>query len=292
MGMKKPRAVEDELSGSKPTPKPPRKPPRVPFPFLDLPSEIRLQVYHLILFTPSRKGALKNRGTVGASAKKSKAVAPASQRINLFLASQQVYNEASHYFYSTQIFRVFPVQDFSRLPTLRGLPPRHRSSVSTIELVLGSSWTAPPRSWTVNHSLGLQDMTTIRTLKVFVGCDPSQPVFEGFRISKEFYTEFSGRLMREILEQLPSLEWVEFDAYPSVSRKGSLMTRLMKEAWKADKEIHWGPQRGWTELEKVEDDAHNEDQANSAVDGLHSIKPKPDPVESLADDMHKIRLGA
>lgn len=292
MGKKKARTSEipDDLKDLKPAPKPPRKPPRAPFPFLDLPSEIRLLVYHFILFTPSRKGALKNRGTVGASAKKSKAVASTSQRIHLFLTSYQVYNEASHYFYSTQIFRVFPVQDFSRLPTLRGLPPRHRSSVSTIELVLGSSWTAPPRSWTVNQSLGLQDMTAMRTLKVFVGCDPSQPVFEGFRISKDFYTEFSGRLMREILEQLPSLVWVEFDAYPSVSRKGSLMTRLMKEAWKADKEIHWGPQRGWTKFEKPEDDEHDEDQATSAVDGLRSLKP--DPAESLADDMHAIRLSA
>lgn len=133
-------------------------------------------------------------------------------------------------------------------------------------------------------------MTVMRTLKVFVGCDPSQPVFEGFRISKEFYTEFSGRLMRQILERLPNLAWVEFDAYPSVSKKGSLMTRLMKEARQANKEIHWGPERGWTELDKVEDDQHHEDQANSAVDGLRSLKP--DPVERLADDMCGVRLSA
>ncbi|KAJ5156166.1 hypothetical protein N7492_008969 [Penicillium capsulatum] len=292
MGKKKARAGEAHGGDLdvKPVRKPLRAPRLAPFRFLDLPSEIRLNIYHFILFTPSRKGVLKTRGTLGASAKKSKAVAPASQRISLFLASHQVYNEASHYFYSTQIFRVFPVQDFSHLPTLRGLPPRHRSSLATIELVLGSSWTAPPPSWNVNHSLGLQDMTAMRTLKVFVGCDPSQPVFEGFRISKEFYTEFSGRLMREIIQRLPSLVWVEFDAYPSVSRKGSLMIRLIKEARQAGKEVHWGPQRGWTELDKAEDDEHLADQERSPVEDLRPLRPGP--IETLTEDMHGIRLRA
>lgn len=292
MGKKKahPRleTLEDDLvDSSQNQPKFRPRLPRTPFRFLDLPSEIRLQVYHFVLFTPTRHSARKNRGTVGASAKKSKPVAPTSHRINLFLVSRRIYDEASHYFYSTQIFRVFPVQDFSRMPTLRDLPPRHRSSVSVIELVLGSSWTAPPRSWTVNQSLGLHDLKVLRTLKVFVGCDPSQPVFEGFRISKEYYTEFSGRLMRQILERLPDLKWVEFDAYPSVSKKGSLMTRLLKECRNANKEVHWGPDRGWTDIDHDYDDLP-EEPVNQAVVSA----PKPDAVDRLADEVHDIRLRA
>lgn len=259
-----------------------------PFRFLDLPSEIRLRVYHFVLFTPTRKSALKNNaGTVGSSAKKSKPVAPTSHRIALFLVSHRVHDEASHFFYSSQIFRLFPVQDFSRRPAVRALPRRHRSSVTTIELILGNSWTAPPRSWTVNQGLGLHDMVLTRTLKVFIECDPSQPVFEGFRISKEYYTEFAGRLMKQILERLPGLVQVEFDAYPSVHKNGSLMSRLLEETRAAQKKVLWGPERGWTDSED-DYDVPEEDPADAAVDGLRAHNPGP--VETLANSLHSVRL--
>src|ERR1700712_2886302 len=102
-----------------------------PFRFLDLPSEIRLHIFHFVLFTPTRKSALQRTGNVGTSAKKSKPLAPSSHRIALFLASKQIHDEATHYFYSTQTFRVLPVQDFLRMPTVRGLPQRHRASITT-----------------------------------------------------------------------------------------------------------------------------------------------------------------
>ncbi|KAJ5094153.1 hypothetical protein N7456_010014 [Penicillium angulare] len=219
-----------------------------PFRFLDLPSEIRVVIYHFVLFTPTKKTAKLNPGTVGASAKRAKAVAPTAQRIALFLVSRRVHDEASHYFYSTQIFRVFTIQDFSRRPTLRGIPRCYRPLIGTVELILGNSWTAPPKTWSVDKGLGLQDMALTRTLKLFIECDPSQPIFEGFRISKEYYTEFCGRLVKEILAGLPALEWVEFDAYPSVQKNGSLMSRLLLETRKADKKVKWGPERGWTDL--------------------------------------------
>lgn len=259
-----------------------------PFRFLELPSEIRLRVYHFVLFTPTRKSALKDSaGTVGSSAKKSKPIAPSSHRIALFLVSRRVYDEASHFFYSSQIFRLFPVQDFSRRPTVRALLQHHRSSVTTIELILGNSWTAPPRSWTVNQGLGLHDMVLTRTLKVFIECDPSQPVFEGFRISKEYYTEFAGRLMKQILERLPGLVQVEFDAYPSVQKNGSLMTRLLEQTRAAQKKVLWGPERGWTDGED-DNEISEEDPVDAAVDGLRAHDPAP--VEYLANSLNAIRL--
>ncbi|KAJ5750378.1 hypothetical protein N7533_007406 [Penicillium manginii] len=267
------------------------EPQRGPFPFLELPSEIRLRVYHFVLFTPTRKSsAKKNAGTVGSSAKKSKHVAPTSHRIALFLTSHRIHNEASHMFYSSQIFRLFPVQDFSRRPTVRALPRRHRPSVTTIELILGNSWTAPPRSWVVNQGLGLHDMALTRTLKIFIECDPSQPVFEGFRISKEYYTEFAGNLMRQILERLPALVQVEFDGYPSVRKTGDLMVRLLDEAQMANKKVLWGPERGWTDTADnyVPYGTEAQDPADAAIDGLRSSVPLC--VDTLTTTLQAVRL--
>lgn len=274
---------EEEIVPKKPAP---RRIPSKPFRLLDLPSEIRERIYHFALFTPARKSALKKNGTVGASAKKSKAFSPTAQRIALFLTSHRIHDEASYYFYSTQIFRLFPVQDFAKMPTVRQLPRRHRGSVTTIELILGNSWTAPPRTWTVNQGLGLHDMVLTRTLKVFLECDPSQPIFEGFRVSKEYYTDFAGRLMRQVLERLPGLVQVEFDAYPSVHKNGSLMTRLLQETRDFDKKVLWGPERGWVDDEDDYDDP-KEDPANAAIDGLRASHPG---VDLLADSLQLVSL--
>lgn len=227
------------------------------FRFLDLPSEIRLRIYSFVLFTPRRRRALRTTGSVGASSK-NKPVAPVADRMCLFLVSRRLHDEASHLFYSAQTFRLFPIQDYSRLPTVRALPRRYLPSITTIELILGSSWTAPPPSWSVNRGLGLEDMACARTLKVFVQCDPSHPVFEGFRISRDYYTQFAGELMQQILARLPNLVQVEFDGYPSVQRKGALMTRLLGETRAARKKILWGPDRGWSNL--YDDDAENVDE--------------------------------
>jgi hypothetical protein len=207
----------------------------VPFRFFDLPSEIRNKIYSLILFSPRR---INPRTGI--------AKPPlASHRLSLFLTSRLVHDEAAYLYYSTQTFRIFPIQDYSKLPTVRALSRRYRPFVTTIELVLGSSWTAPPKSWTVNNGLGLQDMKTARTLKIFVQCDPSHPAFEGFRISRDYYTWFSGELLRQILKALPSLVQVEFDGNPSVEQNGSLMSRLLLETRQAKKKALWGPNRGW-----------------------------------------------
>jgi hypothetical protein len=225
----------------------------IPFRLFDLPTEIRLKIYDFVLWGSKRKIAARPNGNVGASSK-NKPLAPLSQRLSLFLACRRIHDEASQLFYSAQIFRVFPIQDYSRLPTLASLAPSHWPLIRTIELILGSSWTAPPKSWRVTDKLGLTQMQRVRTLKVFVQCDPSQPFFEGFRISKDYYTGFAGDLLHQILEQLPNLLQVEFDAWPSVEKKGPLMSRLLSEVRTAGKKILWGPERGWSDLDDDDDD--------------------------------------
>lgn len=224
----------------------------LPFRFFDLPSEIRLKVYEYVLFGETkRKGPPRTNGNAGSS-RKNKIPAPLSHRLSLFLSSRRIHGEASVLFYSVQTFRVFQIQDYSRQPTLISLAPSYRPLVKKIELILGSSWTAPPKSWKVTKHLGLTEMTGVRTLKIFIQCDPSHPVFEGFRVSSDFYTGFAGGLVQKILEQLPNLEQVEFDAWPSVQKSGPLMRRLLSEVRATNVNIHWGPERGWNDWEDEE----------------------------------------
>lgn len=219
--------------------------PSAPFRFFDLPSEIRLRIYSFVLFTPRRKRALRPNGSVGASSK-NPPISPSSHRIALFLVSRRMHDEATHYFYSHLIFRLFPIQDYCRTPTVRFIPYTYLPSITSAELILGSSWTDPPQSWIVNRGLGLEEMTGLHTLRVFIECDPSHPVFEGFRISKNFYTDFAGGLLQQVLKRLPNLVNVEFDGNPSVRKSDDLMRRLLHETRAAKKKIMWGPQRGWT----------------------------------------------
>jgi hypothetical protein len=140
----------------------------------------------------------------------------------------------------------------------------------------------------VNAGLGLQEMERVRTLKVFIQCDPSHPVFEGFRISKDFYTEFAGALFQQIVERLPGLVQVEFDAYPSVQKSGSLMSRLLHDTETAQKKILWGPERGWTDY----DDNNHEDNEAAEPDLTDPGIRETDAVEALGTAFRAVTLGS
>jgi len=97
----------------------------------------------------------------------------------------------------------------------------------------------------VNEALGLADCTSVRVLKVFVECDPSDAIFKGFRKSEGFYEGFSANLLDEVLKEVPSIKVVEFDAYTSVKRNGDMMSGLGEVVAKYDKIVAWGAERGW-----------------------------------------------
>ncbi|KAL6714168.1 hypothetical protein ACLMJK_008662 [Lecanora helva] len=199
------------------------------FPFFSLPSELRSKIllYHIgkpciIDLDPSNYYAGR-------------------RRLNLFLTSHRMHDEASHLFYSAHTFRIFPTHGRflapRTLPLLVRLPRKYREALVTLELRLGPGWNSPPKSWWVDSSLGLEEMQNVRTLNVFVEIDPSHNVFKGFRIGKDFFTDFGAHLLSEVIRRLPNLQQVRFDAWPSVMRRGPLMERLLHVAMKSNVNI-------------------------------------------------------
>ncbi|MCJ1398635.1 hypothetical protein MMC11_001835 [Xylographa trunciseda] len=203
----------------------PRRKSHKAFRFFDLPAELRNKVLGYVL----RFG-----GVIDIDFDK-------FRRISIFLVSKRVHDEAAAVLYGSNTFRLFPTTgraDSKRTnPLISRFLPHYRSYLTSLELRLGPFWTKPPGCWKVNDALGLHDATAVRVLKVFVEIDPSHPIFHGFRSGKNFYTNFSGALLREVISSLPSLEEVRFDKYPSVSYEGQLMTRLMDEARIGKKKI-------------------------------------------------------
>lgn len=219
-------------------PEPLQIPDSKPFRFFDLPSELRSKILSYLLCTDNRTIDLDPSNYRAATA-----------RLNLFLVCKRFGYEAYHVFYSGHTFRIF--QTHGRFlskrtePLLARLPSYYRNVLVSLELRLGPGWSDPPKPWYVSDRLGLEDCIAVRTLRVFVEVDPSSPVFKGFRLNRDFFTNFSGTLLEQVMERLPVLATVEFDAYPSVDRHGALMTRLLDETKKARKRIAWGPQRDW-----------------------------------------------
>ncbi len=214
-----------------------RDQPHQHFRFFDLPSELRLKVLGMVLLTDRTidLDPLNHRSAV--------------RRLNVFLTSHQLHEEAYRVFYSGHTFRILPTHGrfFGNKiePLLSRLPSRYRAAMISLELRLGPGWSKPPKSWRINDRLGLENATSVRTLKVFVEIDPSSDIFKGFRVAKDFFTDFSGALLEGVIERLPNLKQIQFDAYPSVSRNGALLRRLVKEAEEGCMKIAWSSNRDW-----------------------------------------------
>lgn len=235
---------EDE-SDFAPAPKMRQKKP-APFRFLDLPAELRLRVYgyhfadiagDVIDLDPDNYKRIH-------------------RKMALFRTCHQIYYEASAFFYGSATFRVFPTHPGrffkTKKPLLARLSPAQRASITTLELRLGPGWNRPPRGWVVNEALGLRHCIQARKLKVFVECDPSDNIFNGFRRADGFYEEFSCSLLQDILRDMPSVEVIEFDAWKSVKKSGAMMRGLL-ESVPPRYALTWGPERGWTDSLDEED---------------------------------------
>lgn len=128
-----------------------------------------------------------------------------------------------------------------------------RECMTSLQLRLGPGWDAPPRGWVVSDALGLVECGNVQRLKVFVECDPSDGVFKGFQRSEGFYGAFSRKLLKGVLDSLPAVEVIEFDAWRSVKKHGAMMRGLLDVAACSGRIITWGPERGWTDHEEKED---------------------------------------
>lgn len=211
------------------------------FPFLALPSELRNKIYSLV-FSAAPLHLDLDPSIFN--------IFHRTQMFAIFRVSRQLYREATHHFFSTHTFRLFPTfpgRYFkTKRPLLARVPAQYRQSITSLELRLGPGWNNPPRGWVVNDALGLADCTSVRVLRIFVECDPSDAIFKGFRKSEGFYEEFSASLLDEVMKKVPSIEIVEFDAYSSVKRSGDMMSGLEQVVAKYEgKSVEWGRERGW-----------------------------------------------
>lgn len=217
-----------------------RKPrvPENPFPLLSLPSELRIKIYEFF-FAEITEVLDLNRENHKRIHKK----------LALMRTCRLISNEATHCFYSTRIFRLFPTTPGrffkTKKPLLARLSARQRQCLTKIEMRLGPGWSAPPAGWVVNAGLGLKDCSNVHTLRVYVEVDPSDNIFNNFRRADGFYEEFSRNLLANTLKGLPSVRTIEFDAYESVQKKGAMMRSLMSIATTSECAITWGPDRGW-----------------------------------------------
>ncbi|RDA91371.1 hypothetical protein CP533_0023 [Ophiocordyceps camponoti-saundersi (nom. inval.)] len=216
--------------------------PLKPFPFLSLPPELRIQVYEHYF---SDTDAVLDLGPDN------------YKRIHKLLGLMRVckllHAEATHFFYSSRSFRLFPTYPGryfkTKKPLLARLKPSQRESIVSLELRFGPGWNAPPRGWAVNDALGLHDCVNVQKLHVFVECDPSDGVFKGFRRSENFYESFSRKLLAAVIDALPAVHSVEFDAWSSVKKSGAMMRSLVDVAAQSKLLIQWGPERGWTDAD-------------------------------------------
>lgn len=213
------------------------------FPFFQLPSELRLRIYEMLLVNPDR--------VLNLDPTNFRLVLP---RLPCFLVCHRMHDEAYRVFYGSNVVGMFaePGRFFEKKPLLTRMGPRNRGAIATMELRLGPGWTKPARYQNTDKSLGLQDCVSLRTLKIVVQIDPSDDIFHGFRgkdNSKERYSLFCVALLKGIFDQVPSLKTVELDAWTGVDKGSPLVFSLATEILKAGKNLVWGPLRGWNDKE-------------------------------------------
>jgi hypothetical protein len=219
-----------------------RKTPKQPFRLFDLPSELRLKIYDFHFANIESVLDLDHDNM------------RIHKKLAILRISRQVYQEASHAFYSIRSVRLFPINGKffrSKKPLLARMSANQRGILSTLQLRLGPGWNRPPRGWVVNDALGLKDCTAVRRIKVFIDCDPSGEMFKGWRQSDGFYEGFSRDLLDAVLDAMPWCEVIEFDANPSVRKNGAMMTALLEVARERSRKIAWGPEKGWTDSDEV-----------------------------------------
>lgn len=240
---------------------PPKKKAREIFRFMDLPHDLRVKIYEYH-FAPIGHVVDLEHGNYFTIHK----------RLSLFRVCRQIYHEASHVFYSTKTFRIFPIDGrFSRAKKglLARMKPRARAHLTSLELRLGPGWSKPYRSWVVDPLVGLADCVNVHRLCVYIEIDPSDNIFNGWRKSNGFYEQFCQNLLDEILKAVPSVDKVQFDARISVKKAGNMTSCLLETARANDRAICWGPERGWTDA----DDDEEEVQDAALVTGY--IAPRP-----------------
>lgn len=223
-----------------------RRVPQKPFRFLQLPHELRLEVYGY---------HFANTGDVlDLDPDNYKRI---HQKLAILRTCRTIYREASYLFYSTHPVRIFPTHPGrffkTKKPLLARLKPGQRGTLTSLELRLGPGWSKPPRGWAVNPELGLRDCVSVRKVTVFVECDPGNDIFRGFRQADGFYEGFSKSLLEKALDEMPWVDCVEFDAWPSVKKSGALVRGLLALVAERGLKRSWGPERGWTDAEEVEE---------------------------------------
>lgn len=245
----------------RPLQRPSKPAPPKPFPFLSLPSELRIKIYAYFF---SEVSEVLDLGPDNYKR--------CHKKLGLMRTCRQINSEATFLFYSSRTFRLFPTYPGryfkSKKPILARLSKRQRQCLTSIELRLGPGWSAPPRGWVVNDALGLSDCVNVRTLNVFVEIDPGDGVLKNFRRADGFYEGFSHNLLLAALGQLPSVHTIRFDAWPSVTKKGPMMRTLFDAAKQSDLMITWGPERGWTGAPDDDNDEPPAQPQELYIDGI------------------------
>ncbi|KHN95565.1 uncharacterized protein MAM_06622 [Metarhizium album ARSEF 1941] len=233
--------------------------PEKPFRFLELPSELRVKVYEHYWSNADQVLDLEP----GNHKRYRKA-------LGLARACKQVHAEVTHFFFSSRAVRIFPTfpgKYFkSKKPLLARLKPCQRGCITALELRLGPGWTGPPRGWVVNDALGLKDCSNLRKLTVYVECDPSDCIYDGFRRSDGFYEGFCSKLLGNVLSEIPSHVAIEFEGYPGVKKSGAMMRGLLEVASQSGRQILWGPERGWTDGPDKDEAERNKERAAQLFD--------------------------